>query len=115
MRAWMSVSRRSFLLGGVLGAAAAGRPDSQARAQLQHGPLLALPAVWLTIMRPATATSRATPERGRVPPDHRERQRVTPYRRRIARIGGVYTGLGPSSTVSATTFGPSSTVYIGSP
>ncbi len=50
MRAWMSVSRRSFLLGGVLGAAAAGRPDSQARAQLQHGPLLALPAVWLTIM-----------------------------------------------------------------
>ncbi len=44
-----------------------------------------------------------------------ENDAVTPYRRRIARIGGVYTGLGPSSTVSATTFGPSSTVYIGSP
>jgi len=40
---------------------------------------------------------------------------MTPYRCRILRICGVYTGLGPSSMVSATTFGPSSTVYIGSP
>ena len=40
---------------------------------------------------------------------------MIPYWRRIRRICGVYTGLGPSSMVSATTFGPSRTVYMGSP
>ena len=61
------------------------------------------------------ATSRATPGYVAAFSPTIENDAVTPYRRRIRRICGVYTGLGPSSIVRATTFLPSLTVDIGSP
>ena len=44
-----------------------------------------------------------------------ENDAVIPYWRRIRRTCGVYTGLGPSSMVSATTFGPSRMVCMAWP
>ena len=66
-------------------------------------------------MWPAAATSRATPGNAAAFWPIIENDAVIPYRRRTRRICGVYTGLGPSSIVSATTLGPAATVYIGSP